>query len=224
MEINYNLGILVIVAYLLGSVPFGLLIAKSKGIDLRSVGSGNIGATNVGRALGRKWAYLCFILDALKGAVPMIIAGTLIDRPASTTDLWLWLLVGCTTVAGHIYPVYVRFKGGKGVATSLGMVLGLWPYFTVCGLICFVIWALTLFKWKYVSLSSIIGAISFPIVFAVEILIKSPQWSFGRLWPLLTVAVLMAGLVVLTHRENIARLKKGTENKVFQKKNDGDKK
>ncbi len=219
---NYNLGILVIFAYLLGSVPFGLLIAKAKGIDLRSVGSGNIGATNVGRALGRKWAYLCFILDALKGAVPMIIAGAMIDKPASIIDLWLWLLVGCTTVAGHIYPVYVRFKGGKGVATSLGMVLGLWPYFTVCGLITFVIWAIALFKWKYVSLSSIIGAIAFPIIFAVGILIKSPQWSFGQLWPLLTVAILMAALVVLTHRENIARLKKGTENKVFQKKIDGD--
>ncbi len=218
MEIKYNLGILVIAAYLLGSVPFGLLIAKAKGIDLRTVGSGNIGATNVGRALGKKWAYVCFLLDALKGAVPMTIAGIMIDRPASITDLWLWLLVGCTAVAGHIYPVYVRFKGGKGVATSLGMVLGLWPYFTVCGLITFVIWAIALFKWKYVSLASIIGAIAFPILFAAGIVIKGPNWSFESLWPLLIVAVLMSMLVIWTHRENIVRLKNGTENKVFQKK------
>lgn len=217
MEINYNLGILVIAAYLLGSVPFGLLIAKAKGIDLRSVGSGNIGATNVGRALGRKWAYLCFLLDALKGAVPMIIAGMLIHKPAAIWDLWLWLLVGCTTVAGHIYPVYVRFKGGKGVATSLGMVLGLWPYYTLCGLICFAIWAITLFKWKYVSLSSIIAAIAFPAVFCAAILIKSPDWSFGALWPLLIIAAVMAVLVVWRHKDNIKRLKNGTENKVFQK-------
>lgn len=217
MEINYNLGILAIFAYLLGSVPFGLLIAKAKGIDLRKVGSGNIGATNVGRALGRKWAYVCFLLDALKGAVPMIIAGLMVDKPVSMSDLWLWLLVGCTCVAGHIYPVYVRFKGGKGVATSLGMVLGLWPYYTVCGVVCFALWVIALLKWRYVSLASIIAAVSFPIIFIVAISIVD-SWEFVRLLPLLVVAVLMAALVVLRHRENIVRLKNGTENKVFEKR------
>ncbi|MFI4911613.1 MAG: glycerol-3-phosphate 1-O-acyltransferase PlsY [Sedimentisphaeraceae bacterium JB056] len=216
MEINYNLGILVIAAYLLGSVPFGLLIARTKSIDLRSIGSGNIGATNVGRALGRKWAYVCFLLDAFKGALPMIIAANLIDKPVSISDLWLWVLVGCAAVAGHMYPVYINFKGGKGVATSLGMVLGLWPYYTTSGIICFSIWAVTLFIWKYVSLSSIIAALLFPIVFSLIVCFNS-TWEMATLWPLLIVAIIMGLLVVIKHRENITRLKNGTENKVFNK-------
>jgi acyl phosphate:glycerol-3-phosphate acyltransferase len=220
MQINYNLGLIVIGAYLLGSIPFGLLIARLKGIDLRSIGSGNIGATNVGRALGRKWAYVCFVLDALKGALPMIAAANIITRPVSSIDMWLWVLAGCAAVAGHMYPVYVNFKGGKGVATSLGMVLGLWPYYTIAGLICFAIWTITLFKWKYVSLSSIIGALSFPVIFTILIIVRA-DWRLPTLWPLLAVAVLMAILVVVKHRENIVRIKNGTENKVFNKQING---
>ena len=113
-----------IAAYLVGSIPFGLLIVKAHGKDLRSIGSGNIGATNVSRALGRKWAYVCFVLDVLKGMVPMLLA-MLIAEPVEPVMLLLWLVVGCASILGHIFPIYIKFKGGKGVSTSFGVALGL---------------------------------------------------------------------------------------------------
>jgi glycerol-3-phosphate acyltransferase PlsY len=147
----------VIGAYLLGSIPFGLLIAKAHGKDLRSIGSGNIGATNVSRALGRKWAYFCFALDVLKGVAPMLITLSLV-RPLSSQSqservvlLWLWLAVGCAAILGHIFPIYVKFKGGKGVATSFGVALGLWPYYTICASFAIVIWVVAVLIWRYVS-------------------------------------------------------------------------
>ena len=207
--------ILIIVAYLLGSVPFGLLIARSKGIDLRKVGSGNIGATNVGRALGGKWAKICFFLDLLKGAIPMLLAGSIIGKTPTQPQIWLWLLCGTAAILGHIFPIYLRFKGGKGVATSLGMVLGLWPYFTIAGLVCFVVWVVCLYKWKYVSLGSIVGAALFPIIVATQItLIES--WSFAKLWPLLFIAIVLGSLVIIRHRDNIKRLIEGTEKKAIK--------
>ena len=99
----------IIAAYLLGSIPFGLLIAKAHGKDLRSIGSGNIGATNVSRALGRKWAYFCFILDVLKGLIPMLTT-MFIAEPDSVIMLWLWLVVGCAAILGHIFPIYLKFS------------------------------------------------------------------------------------------------------------------
>ncbi len=119
-------------AYLLGSVPFGMLIAAAHGIDLRKVGSGNIGATNLSRALGRRWAYVCFVLDLAKGLLPTLAAGIWLDGIAGTNGLLAQLAVGCAAVTGHVFPVYLRFKGGKGVATSFGVALGLWPYYTIC--------------------------------------------------------------------------------------------
>ena len=216
MVINYNLGILVIGAYLLGSVPFGLILAKAKGVDLRKVGSGNIGATNVGRALGKKSAYLCFFLDAIKGALPMVVGAFMIEEPVSVGELWMWLLAGAAAVAGHIYPVYVHFKGGKGVATSLGMVLGLYPYYTFIGLLCFLIWVISLLKWRYVSLSSIIAAGVFPVILVLTIAAKQ-NWNFKELYPLVIVSIIMGAFVIYKHRDNIERLKAGTENKVFNK-------
>ena len=102
----------IIAAYLLGSIPFGLLIAKAHGKDLRSIGSGNIGATNVSRALGRKWAYFCFALDVLKGLIPMLTT-MLVAKPDSVLDLWLWLAVGCAAILGHVFPIYLKFRGGN---------------------------------------------------------------------------------------------------------------
>ncbi|MDT8304213.1 MAG: glycerol-3-phosphate acyltransferase, partial [Sedimentisphaerales bacterium] len=136
----------VIGAYLLGSIPFGLLIAKAHGKDLRSIGSGNIGATNVSRALGRKWAYVCFALDVLKGMVPML-AIMFIAEPAGVVMLLLWLLVGCSAVLGHIFPIYLKFKGGKGVATSFGIALGLWPYYTIGALFALATWVAVVLIW-----------------------------------------------------------------------------
>jgi glycerol-3-phosphate acyltransferase PlsY len=172
--------ILIIGAYLLGSIPFGLIIARAHGKDLRSIGSGNIGATNLSRALGRKWAFLCFFLDVTKGLVPMLVA------------------------TGFI------------VATSFGVALGLWPYYTVCSFFALGVWAVTVLMWRYVSLASIAASIAFPLAL-ILVIVLTPGWDFADLWPLLAVATAIPLIVIVRHRENIKRLIAGTESKVFSK-------
>lgn len=208
---------LIVAAYLLGSVPFGVLIAKSHGKDLRAIGSGNIGATNTGRVLGKKWGVICLVLDCMKGFLPTFIARSFVSTPPAATELWLWLGVGCATVIGHIFPVYLKFKGGKGVATSLGMVLGLFPYYTIAGVGSVLIWIALVLVFKYVSLASIAATTLFP-VFLVTAIAINQQWSFCGLWPLLIIALLMPMLVIIRHAENIKRLLDGSEMKVLQKK------
>jgi len=203
----------IIAAYLLGSIPFGLLIAKAHGKDLRSIGSGNIGATNVSRALGRKWAYFCFVLDVLKGLIPML-ATMFIAKPGSILTLWLWLAVGCAAILGHIFPLYVKFKGGKGVATSFGVALGLWPYLTVCALFFAVTWVVVVLIWRYVSLASIAASVTFPLVLIVAIIL-TPDWDFSLLWPVLITSVVIPVMVIVRHRENFKRLLAGTESKIL---------
>ncbi|MCX5644067.1 MAG: glycerol-3-phosphate 1-O-acyltransferase PlsY [Phycisphaerae bacterium] len=203
----------IVVAYLLGSVPFAFLIAWAYGKDLRTIGSGNIGATNLARAVGRKWGYLCFGLDMLKGLTPMVIVGAVIGVPENPGFLSLWLLVGLAAILGHVFPVYLRFKGGKGVATSFGVALGLWPYFTLCAVIALAVWVAVVLIWHYVSLASICAAVSFPIALALGIL-AIPNWHSTNLWPLLIAAVVIPILVIVRHRENIHRLAAGTESKV----------
>ena len=200
-------------AYLLGSIPFGLLIAKAHGKDLRSIGSGNIGATNVSRALGRKWAYVCFLLDVLKGMVPML-AIMFITKPQGIVMLLLWLAVGCATISGHIFPIYVRFKGGKGVATSFGVAVGLWPYYTICASFAIAIWVVVVLIWRYVSLASIAASVSFPLVLILAIILRQ-SWDLFSLWPLLVAATAIPLMVIIRHRENIKRLLAGTESKIF---------
>ncbi|MCP4257782.1 MAG: glycerol-3-phosphate 1-O-acyltransferase PlsY [Planctomycetes bacterium] len=206
----------VIGAYLLGSIPFGLLIAKAHGKDLRSIGSGNIGATNVSRALGRKWAYVCFALDVLKGLVPMMVT-MIIAKPAGIVMLLLWLVVGCAAISGHIFPIYLKFKGGKGVATSFGVALGLWPYYTICALFAIVIWVVVVLIWRYVSLASIAGSVSFPLVLILAIILRQ-SWDLFNLWPLLVAATAIPLMVIIRHRENIKRLLAGTESKISKSK------
>ena len=203
----------IVAAYLLGSVPFAFLIAWAHGKDLRTVGSGNIGATNLARAVGRKWGYICFGLDVLKGLTPMVIVGAVIGVPENPGFLSLWLLVGLAAILGHVFPVYLRFKGGKGVATSFGVALGLWPYFTVSAVIALAVWVAVVLIWHYVSLASICAAVSFPIALALGIL-AVPNWHSTNLWPLLIAAVVIPILVIVRHRENIHRLAAGTESKV----------
>lgn len=203
-------ALLLVFAYLLGSVPFGLLIARAHGIDLRSVGSGNIGATNVSRALGRKWAYVCFALDVGKGLVPMLLAGRLgvaAEQPA-TQELFFWMLVGAAAVCGHIFPVYLRFKGGKGVATSVGALIGLAPMTAAIGLLT---WALVFAAKRYVSLASIVAAI----------MTAGAVWIFdAQTGPFLPcVVTALCALVIWRHKSNIRRLLRGTENRFeFKKK------
>ena len=206
---------LIVAAYLLGSVPFGVLIAGAHGKDLRGIGSGNIGATNVARALGKKWAYICFVLDCLKGLVPMLVANLIIHE-LTVGILSLWLAVGCAAIIGHIFPVYLKFKGGKGVATSLGVVLGFYPYYTIPGITAFAIWAGAVLMWRYISLASIAAAVAFPISLIASIVLLD-DWKFLRLWPLIVVAVVMGLLVIVRHVENIKRLLEGSEAKILQK-------
>ena len=212
------------ISYLLGSIPFGLLIVKAHGKNLRSIGSGNIGATNVSRALGRKWAYFCFWLDVLKGFIPTLAMFFLVKPLAAQSPaerilmLWLWLAVGCAAILGHIFPIYLKFKGGKGVATSFGVALGLWPYYTFCAIIAITIWIALVLTLRYVSLASIIASISFPLALFTAILAIS-SWDFADLWPLLMTETAIPLMVIIRHCENIKRLIAGTESKIHRKKN-----
>ena len=210
-------------AYLVGSIPFGIILTRAKGIDLRSIGSGNIGATNVSRALGKPWGYTCFALDVLKGLVPMLLTlgcirpGMMADGLGEIRFITLWLGVGCSAILGHIFPVYVRFRGGKGVATSFGVALGLWPYYTVCALIALLVWIAIVLKSRYVSLASMLASATFP-VFLILFIFVLRAWTFHQLWPLVIIALIIPSAVLFRHRENIDRLRQGTENKIKPKR------
>lgn len=207
--------VLIALGYLLGAIPFGLLIGKINGLDVRTGGSGNIGSTNVARLLGRKWGYVCFLLDVVKGFAPVLYAGYYLRRaneempPAA---LAVWLAVAAACILGHMFSPYLRFKGGKGVATSLGVILGIFPYFTITGVVVLAIWVAVWGFFGYVSFASIVAAIAFPVMFLV-LTCRITSWSLNDLWPLLIFACLMAALIIFRHRSNIARLCAGTENR-----------
>ena len=163
--------ILISLAFVCGSVPFGLLIARARGIDIRKHGSGNIGATNVWRVMGRGPGLLCFVLDVLKGLVPVLIAGwwmgLLGGHQIAPRQAWLWLAVMAAPILGHMFTPFAGFKGGKGVATGLGAMLGLYPYLTFPALGVFAVWIAAAAVWRYVSLASCVAALSLPaLVFA----------------------------------------------------------
>lgn len=208
---------MIVFAYLLGSVPFALIIAKAHGKDLRIVGSGNIGATNLSRAAGKKWGYVCFLMDVLKGLVPMLITRGFVAVQPSITELFLWLAVGCAAILGHVFPIYINLKGGKGVATSFGVALGLWPYLTICAVIAIVTWLIVVLIWRYVSLGSITAAVIFPVTLIALISVLQ-NWQFKNLWPLLIVAAAIPLMITIRHRGNIKRILAGTEGKIFNKR------
>ena len=203
-------------AYLLGSVPFGLLVARTRGIDPRQAGSGNIGATNVGRLLGFKFFLIVFLLDLLKGLVPMLAAATVLrwfsaaGRDYGQADYALWIIVGLAAIVGHMFSVFLLFKGGKGVATSTGVVLGLFPYYTIPGLVALAAWVILFKTTRYISVASITGAIVF--VAAYLGIGLAARWDvFGRQSPLSLFAILVAAMIIFRHRDNLARLRAGTE-------------
>jgi glycerol-3-phosphate acyltransferase PlsY len=200
-------------AYLLGSIPFGLLIGLSKGIDPRTAGSKNIGATNVARLLGPRFFPIVFSLDLLKGLLPMLAAAFILrGKPLTPTSYSLWLLVGLSTILGHMFPVYLAFKGGKGVATSAGVILGLFPYYTLPAILTLLLWLVIFLTWRYVSLASILAALAFPLFYLTFALLL--HWSpFKDQLPLLIFSVLIATLVTFRHRSNIARLRAGAEHR-----------
>lgn len=199
-------------SYLAGSVPFGFLMGKLKGIDIRQHGSGNIGATNVTRVLGKWWGKGCFFCDFLKGALPTALT-VFLCRKGIFADPWgvLPSLAAFCTVAGHIFPVWLKFKGGKGISTAAGAVLALNPPALLCA---GVLWAALFFAFRYVSLASIFAAVSLP-VFAWGAL-KLNVWKSSHVE--LGLFVLLGILAVLKHTSNIKRLLDGTESRFVKKK------
>lgn len=213
----------IIGSYLVGSIPVGVLIGRAKGVDIRAHGSGNVGATNVGRVLGRPLGYLCFGLDMIKGGLPVLVAGLangVWGRQASALtagQMWLWLAVFVAAVIGHIYPAFLRLRGGKGVATGFGGLLLMWPLMTVPALAALLVWAGVLWVTRYVSLSSMTAAASLPVTFFILWLLSLRDEVTASLWhasPPLVVGLALAGLVLYRHRANIGRLRRGEEPKV----------
>lgn len=210
---------LLLLAFLAGSIPFGLLIARARGVDIRKHGSGNIGATNVWRVLGRGPGLLCFALDVLKGLLPALGAGWWMGLltagptpgPIDARDAWLWLGVMAMAMFGHMYSPWVNFRGGKGVATGLGAMLGLWPFLTVPALVGLVVWAAVAKATRYVSLASCAAAATLPLmVFAWAQAGTAP----GAAWPFGAATAALGALVIFKHRANIRRLLAGTENRM----------
>ncbi|MFO0828249.1 MAG: glycerol-3-phosphate 1-O-acyltransferase PlsY [Phycisphaerales bacterium] len=213
--------ILLLFAFLCGSIPFGFLIATAKGVDIRSKGSGNIGATNVGRVLGRSWGFACFGLDALKGAVPTLAAGWSHDllgqplRAVNPDELWLWLATGVAALLGHMFSPWIGFKGGKGVATGFGAFVSMWTPLTIPTLAALVVWAVFLKAFRMMSIASIVAALTIPATVAIRAArAANPRAEFDAALPVLVVAVAIALLVTWKHRANIARAIKGQELKV----------
>lgn len=208
-------------AYLLGSIPFGYLIVRAtQGADVRETGSGGTGATNVSRRAGKGAGVLTLILDALKGAAAIVVAKLVLGFPIlassatatssdtySTNADWILAAAGVAALVGHIFPVWLKFRGGKGVATGVGMFLMLAPIAVGLALIVFVV--VVVFT-RYVSLGSIIGALSIPAFVAVQHAFIRPVPSFMTI---LIAAIMSAGLILFAHRQNIGRLMSGTESK-----------
>jgi acyl phosphate:glycerol-3-phosphate acyltransferase len=193
-----------VASYFLGSIPTSWLVVKLvKGQDLRTLGSGNLGATNLFRQLGWKWAVPAAMIDVAKGAIPVVVFG-----PRAGGEL-IALLLGITAVAGHVFSVFVNFKGGKGVATGAGVVLGMAPWAV---LVALVLWALVVKITGYVSLGSIVAAASLP----VAVWLLHPERR-----DLVWVFALLAILIVILHRANIARLLAGTEHRFGRRPSGG---
>ena len=216
------LAIIVILSYLIGSVPNSIIISKLvRGIDIREHGSGNAGGTNVMRVLGWKYGLLVIFLDALKGAIAVVIISRLFYGPLPFENVspfddftLVQIIAGMSAVIGHIWTVFASFKGGKGIATALGMLLTL---ITIDMLIAVGIFALVVLISRYVSLGSIIAAISVPsTLFIRENLFHVDIPGYSTLLPFI---IGVSVLVIFTHRKNLARLINGSENKIsFRKK------
>jgi acyl phosphate:glycerol-3-phosphate acyltransferase len=200
-----------VVGYLLGSFPAGYLAGRLAGVDVRAVGSGNIGATNVLRVLGKRWGYPVFLIDAFKGFAAVRLAFLFVTywpdaRPYAE---YFAILAAIMSVAGHSFPVWLRFKGGKGVATSAGALIGLMPLAVP---LVFLVWVVVFETTRYVSLASIIAAIALPII--VSLLAR---WKFVDTWALIYFSILIMLLVLWRHRSNCSRLLNGTEQRFTRK-------
>ncbi|MEM1097944.1 MAG: glycerol-3-phosphate 1-O-acyltransferase PlsY [Planctomycetota bacterium] len=220
-------------AFLCGSIPFAVLIGRAKGVDIRKVGSGNPGATNLGRTLGRKWGVFCFVLDLGKGLLPVFAFQVIGFLRAATGLGWVeavadpmwqggsyqlttelsgqWIGLGVAAVLGHMFSPWIGFKGGKGAATGLGAVLGVFPFVTLPGVICGLVWVALSKLTGYVGLSSCLSAAILPVLTGLN------GWRLGlERGPMLVfvgLTALLATLVIVRHRGNLRRLLAGTEPK-----------
>ena len=198
-----------IIGYLLGSIPFGVLVAKKYGVDIYQVGSGNPGATNVLRQIGKTAGYSVFILDFLKGLVATVWFLLPIFSFSGDITLGLWGLPAA--ILGHTLPLFAKFRGGKGVATAMGGLLGVMPVCLLIGLVC---WVVIFFSTRYVAVASIGFGASLPVYSLVDYWTGDPD---SRKVGTVFLAFLVMGWIVWRHRENLVRLKAGTENR-FEKK------
>jgi len=241
MPDSLNWIILFVLTYLLGAIPFGFLIGKSQGVDIREHGSKNIGATNTGRVLGKKWGIICFVLDVLKGMLPTFLAGWWMRllgvfdlgaradgsaAPASGEQL-LWMAVGAAAILGHMYPIYLTLRGGKGVATAFGVMLGVFPFLTLPAIGALIVWLVLLAMGRMVSLASMGGALSLPM----WLVLACALFDFAAggenratfidnvraVWPFIVVSLLLAVLIIHRHRPNIARILAGAEPKLHRR-------
>jgi glycerol-3-phosphate acyltransferase PlsY len=206
-------------AYLLGSIPFGWLLGKARGVDIREHGSRNIGATNCWRVCGWPYGLAAFVLDVAKGFLPVYAAvlykpgvmAPLEDLPGGLRTFWLLLvLVAAAAIAGHVFPVWLGFKGGKAVATSLGVLLAL-PMLGWLALGAFGVWIVVVLITRYVSVASSVAAIAF----AAGYLWLERGEAWNTYLPVTVFVVLLVAIVLVRHRSNYARLMKGTENKLW---------
>ena len=203
---NIQVTVLTIIAYLIGSIPTGIVVAKILGApDPRAVGSGNIGATNVGRAAGKAAGIITLIGDVLKGFLITLLALYILGSSSEANSPLAISIVAFSVFLGHLFPVFLKFKGGKGVATTLGVFLAIGPFQAILALILFII-IVAIFK--YVSVASMIAPVSIPLLLNL-----SPATS-----PYIPLAVIISVLIILKHSDNIKRLIQGTENKIGRKK------
>ncbi|MEK7380494.1 MAG: glycerol-3-phosphate 1-O-acyltransferase PlsY [Gemmatimonadota bacterium] len=192
-----ELALWIVASYLLGAIPTSFLAARYLGgVDLRRVGSGNLGATNLYRALGWRFAVPVGLVDAAKGAIPVLVFA-----PRAGGGVTVALLLGACAIAGHVFSVFVGFKGGKGVATSAGALLGLAP---LALLVALAVWAVVVGLTRYVSLGSILAAAVFPVAVA---------WFYPGSFEVLVFSIGLAGLIIAFHQANVRRLLAGTESR-----------
>jgi glycerol-3-phosphate acyltransferase PlsY len=199
-----TLILIALLSYLMGSVPAGYIAGRFAGIDIRRVGSGNIGATNVLRVLGKPYGYAVFLFDFCKGfgAVRMSILIINAAHPGNQESELVGIMAGVLCVLGHTYPVWLGFKGGKGVATSVGVLFGLMP---AAALTVLAVWFVTFQATKYVSVASIAAAVALPVTAAVMVRFEKAGM------PLVYFSACLAVVIVWRHRSNVSRLMKGTE-------------
>ena len=198
------------VSYLIGAIPFGFIIGKCFHKDIRKEGSGNIGATNVTRVIGKWWGRLCFFLDFLKGWAPVFAANCYFSTPETQASGLLLLTAGAATILGHMFPIYLKFKGGKGISTAAGVALALagWTLLAA-GLVWVVVFLIS----RYVSLASILAAATLPVAAAALNLWYKPVPCSIQIF-----FCFIAVVAIYKHRSNIVRLKNGTELRFERKK------